>query len=78
MQQDHYFRHRLHAKQVTCRPEGGGHRLMSTTLNTPLLVDQVHSHLTGQIIPPVVLYQELKRPRLDFVPQAKLYFMSMI
>jgi len=33
MQQAYYFRHVL---QITSRPEGGGHRSMSTSLNTPL------------------------------------------
>ena len=36
MQQAHYFRHILHAEKITGRPEGGGHRSMSTPLNTPL------------------------------------------
>jgi len=35
MQQAYYFRHVL---QITGRPEGGGHRSMSTSLNTPLSV----------------------------------------
>jgi len=38
MQQDYYFRHMLHAERITSRPEGGGHRSMSTHLNTPLAV----------------------------------------
>jgi len=35
-QQAHYFRHILHAEEITGRPEGGGHRSMSTPINTPL------------------------------------------
>jgi len=36
MQQAHYFRHILHAEEITGRPEGVGHRSMSTPINTPL------------------------------------------
>jgi len=42
MQEDHYFRHILHAEEITGRPAGGGHRSMSTPLNTPLPFANCH------------------------------------